>query len=334
MTPELIVTDGTPGQAEAAHVAFSELECPWGWCRDRTVKISFSGQWWFTARGGMIVAPSSVLPGHVAGTMAHEVGHLADFWGLDWGERNRVLKEVHGPGDHVWDRQAEENWANSFAMHYHPGGNLFGSVSKPTMQELIMASSEQIRQWWAAYRCDPTLMERVSFPGAGRSWNLLVARESVPAWEFFAEVMTEHNYLFRESAGGTYNCRRINNDPDKPWSLHAYGVALDLNPSKNPYGSPLRYDYSDEFIADIEAHRSGMFQTFQWGGRWSTPDSMHWQVNVKPSEIEQEDEMAILSPEAQRFYEDAYQEQDAQLDPPTSPAWIHTLIEFFRNHED
>lgn len=193
-----------------------------------------------------------------------------------------------------------------------------------------MASSQQVRVWWAGWRCDPTRMVRVAFPGQGRVWNLLVADESAPVWEDFAAIMVKHNYLFLESAGGTYNCRKIAGS-DK-WSLHAYGVALDLNPRKNPFGSPLRHNYPQAFIDDVLAHRSSGHQTFMWGGTWSTPDAMHWQLNVPPGDIE--DEMAILSEEAQQFYEDSYQEQKSNLEPGTSPAWIWTLIDFFRNHED
>jgi len=121
----------------------------------------------------------------------------------------------------------------------------------------------------------------VEFPGVGRSWSLLVADRSAPAWRQFAEVMADTGYLFRESAGGTYNCRNISGSSKK--SLHAYAIALDLNPSANPYGKPLRHDFPPAFIAGIDAIRVGGARAFTWGGRWSTPDAMHWQLDVPPS---------------------------------------------------
>ena len=106
---------------------------------------------------------------------------------------------------------------------------------------------------------------------------------SLPAWEVFTEVMEHHGYLFRESAGGSYNCRNISGSDKK--SLHAYAIAVDLNPSVNPFGSPLRHDYPSAFIADIEAIRFDGSKAFQWGGRWNTPDAMHWQIDLPPAKI-------------------------------------------------
>ena len=47
--------------------------------------------------------------------------------------------------------------------------------------------------------------------------------------------MEDWEYYFLESAGGTYNCRMIAGT--QVYSLHSYGLALDLNPSKNPHKS-------------------------------------------------------------------------------------------------
>jgi len=93
--------------------------------------------------------------------------------------------------------------------------------------------------------------------------------------------MEAHGYLFRESAGGSYNCRNISGSSNR--SLHAYAIAVDLNPSVNPFGSPLRHDYPAAFITDVEAIRFGGKQAFTWGGRWNTPDAMHWQLDLPPS---------------------------------------------------
>lgn len=147
-----------------------------------------------------------------------------------------------------------------------------------------MATSSQLRSWWATYRCAPSKMVRVGFPGDGRTWELLVAAEAKPAWEHFSDIMSEHGYLFRESAGGTYNCRKIAGTD--LYSLHSYGTALDLNPSKNPYGKPLRHNYPQAFITDVLAlNATDGTPLFRWGGLWNTPDAMHWEVNCRPSAI-------------------------------------------------
>lgn len=144
-----------------------------------------------------------------------------------------------------------------------------------------MASSSQIRAWWSSYRCRTSTYTRVGFPDG---WNLWVAYEAAPAFEAFASIMRKHGYLFRDSSGGTYNCRKISGTDT--WSLHAYALAIDLNPTVNKYGSPLRHDYPAEFIEDVENLEtvSGA-SVFQWGGRWGTPDAMHWQIDCSPADL-------------------------------------------------
>lgn len=147
-----------------------------------------------------------------------------------------------------------------------------------------MATSTQLRAWWSAYRCTTSQMVRVPFPGDGRVWNLLVAKEAAPTLRAFAEVMVSTGYLFRESAGGTYNCRKIAGTDS--WSLHSYGIAVDLNPSKNPYGKPLRHDFPPEFLAGVDSIvTSTGTRAFKWGGLWNTPDAMHFEIDVSPSAL-------------------------------------------------
>lgn len=114
--------------------------------------------------------------------------------------------------------------------------------------------------------------------------DLLVQRRTADAWAAFSAVMQVYDYRFRESAGGTYNCRRIGGTTR--YSLHAYGLALDLNPLKNPFSLPLRTDQPVAFRRDLEKiiTRSGR-QVFQWGGRWNKPDAMHWQIGALRSEL-------------------------------------------------
>lgn len=149
-------------------------------------------------------------------------------------------------------------------------------------------SSSQIRTHWAAWRCNTGKMVRVPFPGDGRNWNLLVADVAAPLFSAVAHLMRRHNYLFISSAGGTYNCRNVKlpSGTTSTPSIHSYGLALDLNPDKNPYRSPLTHNYPAAFIRDMEAIRSANGrQLFQWGGRWRTPDAMHWQVGGTPAEV-------------------------------------------------
>lgn len=151
-------------------------------------------------------------------------------------------------------------------------------------------NSQQVRDAWASWRCNPAAYARVAFPGHNRVWNLQVADAAVPAWTAFAAVMTYEGYLFLEGAGGTYNCRDIGGGDcteahSDDCSIHAYAQALDLNPSKNPYGKPLRHNYPPGFVSAIKAIRINGKQAFVWGGDWNTPDAMHWQIAVAPSDF-------------------------------------------------
>ncbi len=149
-----------------------------------------------------------------------------------------------------------------------------------------MASTQQKREWWDDWRCNPLQMVAVAFPGSDRDWNLPVADAAAPAFELFADLMRKHDYLFREVSGGTYNCRYIGGTTS--WSLHAYGIAIDLNPSKNPYGTTT-HDFPQDFIEEVLA--TGLFR---WGMTFRDP--MHWEIDVPPSDIRLPEENPVSLP--------------------------------------
>jgi hypothetical protein len=70
--------------------------------------------------------------------------------------------------------------------------------------------------------------------------------------------------------GGCYVPRFIDRDPSKPLSMHAFGLAIDLNVSDNPLGSG---GNMDPRIVEI-------FESwgFEWGGLWARPDPMHFEL--------------------------------------------------------
>lgn len=67
--------------------------------------------------------------------------------------------------------------------------------------------------------------------------------------------------------GGCFVPRFIGHDPQRPVSMHAFGLALDVNVSTNAVGTAGELDR--RIVATFE--RWG----FSWGGRWSPPDPMH-----------------------------------------------------------
>jgi hypothetical protein len=148
-----------------------------------------------------------------------------------------------------------------------------------------MTTSTELRQMWAAYRCDTGDYTRVAFPTPTSTISLYIAKPTKAAFEALAGIMRKHRYYFRETAGGTYNCRYIGGTTT--WSLHAYAIALDLNPSKNKFGQ-CGTDMPQAFVNDVLALRTGNGkQAFTWGGNWrpcSSADPMHFQIDVSPAD--------------------------------------------------
>lgn len=70
--------------------------------------------------------------------------------------------------------------------------------------------------------------------------------------------------------GGCFVPRFIDRDPGKPLSNHAFGLAVDLNVSTNGLGTR---GNMDPRIIEI-FRRWG----FNWGGYWSRPDPMHFEL--------------------------------------------------------
>lgn len=74
-----------------------------------------------------------------------------------------------------------------------------------------------------------------------------------------------------QSQGGCYVPRLIRGeDPTRPVSMHAWGLAIDINVNENQAGLPSRQD--PRVVEAFE--RWG----FRWGGRWTPPDAHHFEL--------------------------------------------------------
>ncbi|MGQ0847605.1 MAG: M15 family metallopeptidase [Actinomycetota bacterium] len=79
-----------------------------------------------------------------------------------------------------------------------------------------------------------------------------------------------------QAAGGCFNPRyNRGGDPGHSLSRHAWGIALDFNPSTNRYGT-------EPFMSEAVA---AVFRGwgFSWGGTWAIPDGMHFEWHHLPS---------------------------------------------------
>jgi hypothetical protein len=73
--------------------------------------------------------------------------------------------------------------------------------------------------------------------------------------------------------GGCWVPRHILFNPSRALSMHAWGLAIDFNVRGNEYGN--RNPQMDPRIVEI-FERWG----FVWGGHWSTPDGMHFELGA------------------------------------------------------
>ena len=75
--------------------------------------------------------------------------------------------------------------------------------------------------------------------------------------------------------GGGYNCRNVAGTKQR--SVHAWGLAIDINSATNGRGT--RGDIPDDVVAMWEDHG------FAWGGDWAYRDDMHFEVYTTPDTI-------------------------------------------------
>lgn len=172
-----------------------------------------------------------------------------------------------------------------------------------TSQETRNAYPELVKRFDVDGRpvCGYAETVEVGFATPGGQIGLKFHPSVADAARALAAVFAAYGYLFRESAGGSINCRNITGaSADQirlqarsgrayATSLHAHGVAVDFNPSVNRYRravGPIQWgrqtDMEPAMIADIEKIRTvGGFRVWTWGGRWTNiKDPMHFQATA------------------------------------------------------
>lgn len=173
-----------------------------------------------------------------------------------------------------------------------------------------MASTSTKRLWWAGEECQ----KQRRFPSVFiLSRSTPVHPWTVEAWKAFHEVLARHGFESVTAQGAwAYNCRLITGGSG--YSLHAYGIACDVDPELNPYIGrmvPFSWDkttFTKEQVDALYAIRTNNGKrVFMWGGYWiSVKDYMHWEIDVSPKDLmtgidpttvaggNKEDDMAFL----------------------------------------
>lgn len=145
-----------------------------------------------------------------------------------------------------------------------------------------MLDTPQLRRVWG-----PACRFRqltVSLYGAGR---ITVDSRTGEAWKALSAVLAAWRYATRAADTGAFNCRRITGGTG--YSLHAFGIAADLNWQSNPYSTRLITDMPAGMRTAIKAIRTNTgAQVFGWGGDYSVHhDAMHWEIVCTPFDLAQ-----------------------------------------------
>lgn len=170
----------------------------------------------------------------------------------------------------------------------------------------MSSPSEEMRAAWAEYECHPERMVKIDFGPD----TIRVAPPTVKAWLALEHVLVAHGYDIRIEDTDSYNCRDMKSGKTK--SLHAYGIALDINWKTNPYidhAGQRKPRFSDNAAqssraqdvrlgrADTDMTRAMVDdalairtvegkQVFGWGGDWRTiKDAMHFQIEATPEDL-------------------------------------------------
>lgn len=145
-----------------------------------------------------------------------------------------------------------------------------------------MASSTQVRNWWSEWRCASNQMVPVTLFDR---YAGVIPETLSDAYAALETALIATGY--EAASAWTFNCRKIAGTDT--WSLHAYGLAVDIDPGDNPYtpGDPFSGKFTQEQVEAVEAIRTlEGNQPWSWGGRWGTPDRMHWQINIPQTDTE------------------------------------------------
>lgn len=121
--------------------------------------------------------------------------------------------------------------------------------------------------------CDTSNLVTVNFLGG----SVTIRREFAPSLQRIDAAWRARGGdagFYNVTSVGGYNCRKIAGS--NRWSNHAYGVAIDINPSRNPHTRPGSSNYG---ATDMPAAFVNLFRSegWGWGGNWnSSKDTMHY----------------------------------------------------------
>jgi hypothetical protein len=142
------------------------------------------------------------------------------------------------------------------------------------------------------------------------SYGFRVHKRVARIFTAFIDELVERGYTLKNDPQRDdwgYACRHIDNDPHRPWSNHAWGLAVDINALDNPNQLPLTTDMPSWVK---EAGPLKKKYGLRWGGTYSgTPDPMHFEFMGTPDEADRitarlaKEELTIVDADTKKYFE-------------------------------
>jgi uncharacterized protein YgiM (DUF1202 family) len=172
-----------------------------------------------------------------------------------------------------------------------------GELGDPSLGGLE-AIHDDVRASWKDWHCRRGSGKYVEVRFYGRS--LPVPAPAYDAYKALERALQAAGYPTPQKAG-TYVCRHIgdtweqrqkdatgvNCGSTRSWSLHAYGMAIDIDEDHNRMtdgGDPYEGRMKKHHVDSVLRIKNTAGQTlWEWGGRWDSPvDRMHFQITQSP----------------------------------------------------
>jgi hypothetical protein len=179
-----------------------------------------------------------------------------------------------------------------------------------------------MRREWSEYECNSRDWATISF--LGRS-PVKTIKRLVDAWSAAERVLIDTGYG-KASLVGSYACRNIAGSASR--SLHAFRLALDIDPSLNSrQGRGATMDWercriTRHQVVAVEAIRTNSgAQVFRNGYVFGNPDPMHFQIACRKADLDTGiDWSTVLESESVASFREAAGTTPNSFTPTTAPS--------------